>query len=136
MSKFEIVMKVPISKNMAEQIREAARRNSVETGFLVRKALRFYLRDNSTSTEAEAAHLLEEICQVLAKAVKQSHTWAELQEEIAKSNFELAPKGGGLCVRKKDTKAEICKASDAGFPFQTDPIFRQTLPGPPAPVAR
>ncbi len=111
MTKNNIVMKVRISEEMAEQIQEAAQRSDVGTGSFVRRALQFYLCDIPASIAGrETDEVLEPVQKVLVRAVKQSNTWDELRKQIAKANLELAPKGGGLCVRKKDTKAEICKA--------------------------
>jgi hypothetical protein len=77
-------------------------------------------------------HSFGEIRRELEETLHWSNTWPELFAEIAKLNLELTPKGGGLCVRWKDTKTEICKASEVGLPYsRLIKHFGKPFPGHP-----
>lgn len=120
MSKLPVEMKIHLSEEMAEKLARRAYEQNVSVGTLIREALSEFLNEKrpvrgpvAQTSEKE----VEDVRSQFVEAVERSSNWNELQEQLRAKGLDIAPKGGGLVVRRAGTNTDLCKASDIGFAY-------------------
>lgn len=128
-------LQVRVPKDVVRKIENASKKYDVTVGFIVREALCNYLETLEIQNEDPDFNSintldLDQLEKTVQAAVKEVSNWKSFQNLLIQKNLEFWPKGGGLVLRKYDSKEEICKASQIGFPYsRLIKRFGEAFPG-------